>query len=72
HRLRCYPTAVKRRRLEGDFGAARWLYNRALEYRTKACRRRGEPVTGVDSSRLLTRLKCTLRCGWLNDTRQRC
>ncbi|MCY3771742.1 MAG: helix-turn-helix domain-containing protein [Gemmatimonadetes bacterium] len=52
HLLRCYPTAAQRRRLEDYFGAARWVWNRALGCRTKAYRRRGESVTCVDSSRL--------------------
>ena len=51
HRRRCYPTAVQPRRLEGYFGAARWVWNRALEYRTKAYRRRGESLSGTDFSR---------------------
>ena len=68
HKLRCYPTADQRRGLETYFGAARWLWNRSLEYRTKAYRRRNESVSGVDCSRLLTRLKRTRRYGWLGET----
>ena len=68
YRYRFYPTAEQRLSFEARFGAARWVWNRALEYRTKAYRRRGESVTGVDFSRLLTRLKRTARYGWLRDT----
>ena len=68
YRYRFYPTAAQRLQLESGFGAARWVWNRALEYRTKAYRRRGESVTGVDFSRLLTRLKQTSRYGWLRET----
>ena len=68
YRYRCYPSAAQRRALESCFGSARWVWNRSLEYRTKAYRRRGESVTGVDFSRLLTRLKATRRYGWLKDT----
>ena len=68
YRYRFYPTAEQRLSFEAHFGAARWVLNRALEYRTKAYRRRGESVTGVDFSRLLTRLKRTARYGWLRDT----
>ena len=50
------------------FGAARWVWNRALEFRSKAYRRRGESLTGVDFSRLLTRLKHTSRYAWLRET----
>ena len=68
HKLRLYPTAEQRRRLDVYFGAARWVWNRALEFRSKAYRRRGESVTGMDFSRLLTRLKHTSRYGWLCET----
>ena len=68
YRYRFYPTAKQRLQLEGWFGAARWVWNRCLEFRTKAYRRRGESVTGVDFSRLLTRLKHTARYGWLRET----
>ena len=68
YRYRFYPTAEQRLSFGAHFGAARWVWNRALEFRTKAYRRRGESVTGVDFSRLLTRLKRTARYGWLRDT----
>ena len=68
HKLRLYPTAEQRRRLDVYFGAARWVWNRALEFRSKAYRRRGESVTGTDFSRLLTRLKQTSCYGWLRET----
>ena len=67
HKLRLYPTAEQRTRLDAYFGAARWVWNRALEFRSKAYRRRGESVTGVDFSRLLTRLKRTRCYGWLRE-----
>ena len=68
HKLRLYPTAEQCRRLDAYFGAARWVWNRALEFRSKTYRRRGESVTGVDFSRLLTRLKHTSRYAWLRET----
>ena len=68
HKLRLYPTADQCRQLDVYFGAARWVWNRALEFRSKAYRRRGESVTGTDFSRLLTRLKHTSRYGWLRET----
>ena len=68
YRYRFYPTAEQRLSFGAHFGAARWVWNRALEFRAKAYRRRGESVTGVDFSRLLTRLKRTARYGWLRDT----
>ena len=68
YRYRFYPTTEQRLRLEGWFGAARWAWNRSLEFRTKAYRRRRESVTGMDFSKLLTRLKHTARYGWLRGT----
>ncbi|MYF70422.1 MAG: IS200/IS605 family element transposase accessory protein TnpB [Proteobacteria bacterium] len=68
YKYRFYPTVEQQLRLEGHFGAARWVWNRALEFRTKAYHRRGESVTGVSFSRLLTRLKRTRRYSWLGDT----
>ena len=68
YRYRFHPSHEQRQALESCFGASRWVWNRSLEYRTKAYRRRGESVTGVDFSRLLTRLKATRRYGWLRDT----
>ena len=66
YKYRFYPTASQRAKLDECFGTARWAWNRSLEFRTKAYRRRGESVTGVDFSRLFTRLKRTRRYGWLN------
>jgi putative transposase len=68
YKLRLYPNAEQRGALNRYFGSARWTWNRSLEYRTKAYRRRGESVTGIDFSRLLTRLKRTDRYGWLKAT----
>ena len=67
HKLRFYPTADQRRRLEAYFGTAHWGWNRSLEFHTKAYRRRKGSVTGVDFSRLLTRLRHTTRYGWPRD-----
>lgn len=64
-KLRLYPTVEQRRMLDQYFGASRWVWNRCLEYRSKAYQRRGESVTGVDFSRLLTHLKKTARYSWL-------
>ena len=66
YKYRFYPTALQRAKLDVYFGDARWAWNRSLELRTKAYRRRGESVTGVDFSRLFTRLKRTRRYAWLN------
>ena len=67
YKYRFYPTAEQRAKLDNYFGAARWVWNRSLEFRSKAYRRRGESVTGVDFSRLLTVLKRLSRYEWLRD-----
>ena len=67
YKYRFYPTAEQRAKLDKYFGHTRWVWNHSLEFRTKAYRRRGESVTGVDYSRLLTRLKRTTRYDWLKE-----
>ena len=56
-KLRYYPDADQERTLARWFGHARFVWNLGLEMRTKAYRRRGESVTGVDVQRRLTALK---------------
>ncbi len=65
YRLRCYPNPAQVRMLNQWFGASRWLWNWALDYRIKAYRRRGECVTAVDISRRLTKVKTVPRFAWL-------
>lgn len=67
YRIRVYPTAGQRAHLARWFGAARWVWNHALERRSKAYRRRGESVTGTDVSRAITDLKKTRRYHWLGE-----
>ncbi len=63
--VRLYPSAGQRRELARWFGVARWVWNHALERRSKAYRRRGERMTGTDVSRAITALKKTRRYRWL-------
>ena len=65
YRMRVYPTSAQQATLARWFGAARWAWNHSLERRTKAYRRRGESVSGVDVSRALSGLKGTNRYSWL-------
>lgn len=68
YKIRVYPNAEQRALLDRWFGAARWVWNHALERRSKAYRRRGESLSGaVDVSRALTALKKTTRYGWLRE-----
>ncbi len=64
-RVRAYPNPAQIRILNQWFGAARWLWNWALDARTKAYQRRKQSITGVDISRRLTKLKTLERFGWL-------
>lgn len=54
------------------FGASRWLWNWALSSRTKAYKRRKEPVSGIDISRRLTKLKQLPRFSWLKNPPATC
>lgn len=67
YRFRLYPTVTEQRMLARWFGAKRWVWNHGVERRSKAYRRRGENLTGVDISRAITRLKQTRRYGWLRE-----
>ena len=67
YKLRCYPTREQEQYLSACFGQARWVWNRALEMKTKAWQRRKESISGVDISRHITHLKKTSRYAWLKD-----
>src|SRR2546430_15619134 len=59
YRIRAYPNGAQRRLLHRWFGAARWLWNTALEIRSEAYRECGLTLTGNDVSRWLTQWKST-------------
>lgn len=65
YRVRAYPNGAQIRMLNQWFGASRFLWNYALESRTKAYQRRKQSITGVDISRRLTKLKTFPRFAWL-------
>jgi len=65
YRVRAYPNSAQIRMLNHWFGAARWLWNHALDMRTKAWQRRQESVTSIDISRHITKLKKLPRFVWL-------
>ena len=65
YRIRCYPNGAQVRMLNQWFGSVRFLWNHALEMRTKAWQRRKERVTGVDISRRVTKIKKLPRFAWL-------
>lgn len=59
YKLRFYPTLAQRRQLEKDFNVCRYVWNWALDRRTKAYRQDGESLYAVALSRELTLLKAS-------------
>ena len=72
YKLRLYPTRTQERALACWFGHSRWVWNWALAARRKAYARRGETLTSVDLSRLLTRLKRSKTRAWLAEAPESC
>jgi putative transposase len=64
-RIRAHPNGAQIRMLNQWYGASRWLWNWALDSRSKAYKRRKQSVTGVDISRRLTKLKTLPKFSWL-------
>ena len=57
YRYRVYPDNNQIHELEQDFGCVRYVSNKALEFRNKAYRRRGESKNFHDTRKLLNILK---------------
>jgi|SRR6185503_11367814 len=54
YQYKLYPNQTQIKAMSGWMGTCCWLYNRALEHRIKAWKRRGESVSLYDQSNLLT------------------
>lgn len=65
YQFRIYPTAAQIVLLAQFFGAARWVWNVALAWRSHCYRALGERVSSVDFSRDLTWLKRLAPYAWL-------
>lgn len=65
YQFRFYPTPIQIALLSQFFGAARWVWNAALAWRSHWFKAFGEKVTGVDFSRELTWLKKLEPFAWL-------
>jgi putative transposase len=65
YQFRIYPSAVQMILLAQYFGAARWVWNTALAWRSHCYKVLGERVSGVDFSRELTFLKTLAPFAWL-------
>jgi len=72
YRIRAYPNGAQRRLLDRWLGAARWLWNTALEIRCEAYRECGLTLTGNDISRWLTSWKRTAGHEWLAEVPATC
>ena len=70
YRYRVYPDKNQIHELEQDFGSVRFVSNKALEFRSKAYRRRGESKNFHDTRRLLNTLKANK--SWLKETYSQC
>ena len=67
YKYRFYPTPEQEALLAQTFGCARYVYNWALDLRTKAYRERGESLSYYDLSSALTNLKRQTGTDWLRD-----
>jgi len=72
YRIRAYPNGAQRRWLDRWFGAARWLWNTALEIRSEGYRECGLRLTWEDLSRWLTQWKRTPGHEWLAEVPATC
>ncbi|ADE13552.1 transposase, IS605 OrfB family [Nitrosococcus halophilus Nc 4] len=71
YKFRFYPTPTQKRQLAIEFGHARYVWNWALERRTKAYKAQGESLNTIRLSRQLTVLKQT-ECPWLSEATASC
>ena len=70
YRYRIYPDKNQIHELEQDFGSVRFVSNKALEYRSKAYKRRKESKNFHDTRELLNTLKANK--SWLKETYSQC
>ena len=66
-KVRLHPTVEQREALAFQFGAVRWAYNFALEWRMKAWEDHGESVTKRMTLDKLVELKSVEATSWLKD-----
>jgi len=64
-KVRLYPTTEQKAALSFQFGAARWAYNYALDWRSKAWKEKGESVTRRMTLDKLVELKREEATAWL-------
>ena len=66
-KVRLYPTAEQRQELAFQFGAMRWVYNYALDWRSKSWKGKGEKITKRMTLDRLVELKATKETAWLKN-----
>ena len=66
-KVRLYPTPAQQHALACQFGAVRWVYNHALEWRSTAWRERQQNVTLRMTLDQLVELKRQPETAWLKD-----
>src|SRR5690625_1648585 len=67
YEFRVYPTEDQKTKLEKVFGCCRYVYNRALEYRSVSWREKGERVSYSRTSAELTKWKKEEETKWLKE-----
>lgn len=72
HQTRLYPNAKQRIQLAQHFGAARWVYNHFLQYKTSQYKDTGKSATYNAMSRELTVIKRQPERQWLNEISRQC
>jgi putative transposase len=68
YKFRFYPTPEQEQQLAVEFGNARWVWNHALDMRSKAYKRRGESLNYVPINKHINTLKKTSCFEWLNQS----
>ena len=66
-KVRLYPTSEQKSALAFQFGAVRWVYNYALDWRSGAWKERGENITRRMTLDKLVKLKREEATAWLKD-----
>jgi putative transposase len=68
YKLRVYPTLEQKLILQCWFGNSRFIYNKILEYKNKAYKRRKESINKKKASEFITHLKKQPSFAWLKST----
>jgi putative transposase len=71
YKFRLYPTTQQKRQLAIEFGHARWVWNWALETRSKSYEERKERLNSIGLSRKLTKIK-KAQYPWLSEATSGC